>query len=149
MDNVPCPACGSGNVKYSRSKTISEKLKSALGYCPVRCRECGHRFFEAILWLPGMGFARCPKCLREDLADWDEPYRYPPQWQQLLLKLGAKAHRCPPCRLNFVSFRRRRRAYVPSWKQQGGDSTPPSRPEATERAVPASHKNVPNETPVA
>lgn len=84
----------------------------------MRCRDCNHRYREGILLLPGMGYAKCPRCLREDLTDWEEKYYYPPRWQQALLNIGAKAHRCAVCRVNFVSFRRRKAQFVPSWKQK-------------------------------
>lgn len=97
-----------------------------VGYCAVRCRDCGHRFQEGILWLPGMGYARCPRCLREDLCDWEERYYYPPRWQQALLHFGAKAHRCGACRVNFVSFKKRSRQFEPSWRKKPalGGATP-------------------------
>lgn len=79
---------------------------------------------QGLLLLPGMGFARCPGCLREDLTDWEEKYYYPPRWQQALLNFGAKAHRCAVCRKNFVSFRPRRREFVPSWKTRKADTGP-------------------------
>jgi hypothetical protein len=60
--------------------------------------------------------AKCPRCLREDLADWDEPYAYPDGFPRWLLKVGAKAHRCPACRVNFVSFRSRGGRFMPSWR---------------------------------
>jgi hypothetical protein len=75
--------------------------------------------------LPSIGSANCPKCFRQDLTDWEEKYNYPPRWQQALLHIGAKAHRCAVCRLNFVSFRRRKSDFVPSWKQKkqaGGEA---------------------------
>jgi hypothetical protein len=105
-------------LRISKRKSVWEGLLSIIGYCPVRCRDCLHRYSEGIVWLPGMGFARCPRCLREDLADWEEKYYYPPRWQQALLNIGAKAHRCAVCRVNFVSFRRRRIEFVPSWKRK-------------------------------
>jgi hypothetical protein len=65
-----------------------------------------------------MGFAKCPKCLRDDLTDWEERYYYPPRWQQALLHVGGKAHRCGACRHNFVSFRPRKFEFVPSWRSK-------------------------------
>ena len=122
-----CPQCGSGKVRFSRSRTPWEKLCTFIGYCRFRCKECGGRFSEGILWLPGMHFARCPRCLREDLSDWAEKYYYPPWYQQIWLKVGAREQRCPACRVNFVSFLPRRRQFVPSWKESKPDDT---RPEA-------------------
>lgn len=66
--------------------------------------------------LRGVSYAKCPRCLRQDLTDWEEKYYYPPRWQQALLHVGAKAHRCAVCRVNFVAFGRRRFEFVPSWK---------------------------------
>ncbi len=66
--------------------------------------------------LKGVSYAKCPRCLRQDLTDWEEKYYYPPRWQQALLHVGAKAHRCAVCRVNFVAFGRRRSEFVPSWK---------------------------------
>lgn len=117
MDRV-CPQCGSKNVKFSHRQTVWETISSIFGYCPMRCRDCQHRYQEGILWLPGMGHAKCPRCYRVDLTDWEEKYYYPPRWQQALLHFGAKAHRCAVCRVNFVSFRPRKREFVPSWRKK-------------------------------
>jgi hypothetical protein len=85
------------------------------GFYSMRCRACHHSrtvpFYGLSL------YARCPHCLREELSDWAEPYRFPPWYERWLLKIGARAHRCSPCRVNFVSFRPRRADYVPSWRQ--------------------------------
>lgn len=84
------------------------------GFCAVRCRDCGYRFTKGLLWLDGLTHARCPRCYRTDLTDWDEPYYYPPSYVQALLKIGAKAHRCRYCRVNFVSFFNRKRPELPA-----------------------------------
>ena len=143
--SLACPSCGSKNLRFSHRQSAWESFLSIFGYCTVRCRDCLHRYREGIVWLPGMGYAKCPRCLREDLADWEEKYAYPPRWQQSLLHIGAKAHRCAVCRLNFVSFLRRRSQFVGSWKlkqQQANEvaaaearpqSTPP--PEVKEKTV--------------
>ena len=89
--------------------------------------------------VPGMSYAKCPRCLRQDLTDWEEKYYYPPRWQQALLHVGAKAHRCAVCRVNFVAFGRRRSEFVPSWRlkqqQQQADAQAPA--VETERPKPA------------
>ena len=89
-----------------------------------------------------MGYARCPRCLREDLCDWEERYYYPPRWQQALLHFGAKAHRCGACRVNFVSFKRRRREFEPSWRRKPSQTNPEQPPESAKPAA------VPSEMPV-
>ena len=119
-----CPACGSKHIRAAHRRGLWETVLSIFGYCPVRCRDCGYRAMQGLLWLPGMGFARCPGCLREDLTDWEEKYCYPPRWQQALLHFGAKAHRCAVCRKNFVSFRPRRPEFVGSWKTRKVDTSP-------------------------
>lgn len=35
-----------------------------------------------------------------------------------MLPVGAKAHRCAVCRVNFVALGRRRSEFVSSWKQK-------------------------------
>jgi hypothetical protein len=88
-----------------------------------------------------MGYAKCPRCLREDLSEWEEKYYYPPRWQQALLNIGAKAHRCAVCRVNFVSFRRRKMEFVPSWKKKqqmmaaAGRKGPAAVPKEKEKTV--------------
>jgi hypothetical protein len=83
-----------------------------VGYCPIRCRDCGRRFWHGLLFSFRLPYARCPRCLRDDLTDWAERYYYPGKFSRLLLKFGGKEQRCPVCRVNFVSFFPRRAAYV-------------------------------------
>jgi len=134
--SLACPSCGSKNLRFSPRKSAWETVLSLLGYCSVRCRDCGHRHRDGFLGLPAIGAANCPRCFRQDLTDWEEKYYYPPRWQQALLHVGAKAHRCAVCRLNFVSFRRRKSEFVPSWKlkqQGGGDARLPPVPPRKEK----------------
>ncbi len=91
-----------------------EELRSIVGFCHVRCRDCGHRHRKALLWLDGLTHARCPKCYRSELTDWDEPYYFPPGYVRALLHIGGKAHRCRACRVNFVSFLGRKSTLRPS-----------------------------------
>lgn len=74
--------------------------------------------------------------MREDLSDWSEPYYYPPKYQRFLLNFGAKAHRCSVCRVNFVSFFPRERAFEPSWrmKPSAGETGPQGNPVKSEAA---------------
>jgi predicted Zn-ribbon and HTH transcriptional regulator len=99
-----CPGCGSKNLRPSLAENAWEAVKAVLGFGPVRCRDCDLRFSEAKLWVPGLHYAKCPKCFREDLHDWSEKYFYPPWYRSMLVYLGAKKHRCPKCRYNFVSY---------------------------------------------
>lgn len=120
MAQLVCPDCGSRNLRFSRSKTVWEKVQSLFGFCPSRCRDCDARFTKAIVWTSGF-VAHCPRCLSDKLTDWSEPYYYPPYWQQLLLHVGAKAHRCAACRVNFISFFGRHKPAAvpaPAWKDR-------------------------------
>jgi hypothetical protein len=45
--------------------------------------------------------------LRTELGTWPQRHYNPGFAANLLLELGARKYRCPACRYNFVSFRRR------------------------------------------
>lgn len=52
-----------------------------------------------------MFYAKCPRCYRLDLSIWQpQYYRAPTRWL-VMIRFGAKTHRCEYCRCNFVSFR--------------------------------------------
>jgi DNA-directed RNA polymerase subunit RPC12/RpoP len=125
--DLQCPSCGSTQLKARHAHGTWKKFKSLLGFGTIRCLSCDHTFPESATWLSGIPYARCPRCFRDDLSDWAEKYFYPPVWSRMLLYVGAKGHRCPACRVNFVSFLPRRRAYSPSYKQpSGAEATPDS-----------------------
>jgi predicted RNA-binding Zn-ribbon protein involved in translation (DUF1610 family) len=44
----PCPACQQHALRRSHRRNILERLASRLGGAPVRCDECGYRFW--IFW---------------------------------------------------------------------------------------------------
>lgn len=46
-----------------------------------------------------------------DLSRWAEDDYYVPLFRRILLRIGAHPYRCEYCRVNFVSFRRRRDRY--------------------------------------
>jgi predicted Zn-ribbon and HTH transcriptional regulator len=121
-----CPRCGSQRIRSAQNANVWESLRAFLGLGPVRCRDCESRFSEARLWIPGLIYARCPKCLRQDLSDWAEKYYYPSKLLRVLTYVGAKRQRCPACRVNFVSFFPRRREFVPSWKRKNAEAETPS-----------------------
>ncbi|MEZ5352007.1 MAG: hypothetical protein R2762_05170 [Bryobacteraceae bacterium] len=123
-----CSKCRSKNTRMVRAKGLWQHLTTLLGFYTIHCKDCGAR--QKIPFYGISIYARCPNCLREDLSDWAEPYRFPPRYQRWLRNFGAKGHRCSPCRINFVSFRPRREDYVPSWRQHGRNeraATPPER----------------------
>jgi hypothetical protein len=47
-----------------------------------------------------------------DLSRWSVADYRPDATARLLLALGASPYRCPYCRVNFVSFRKRKERYV-------------------------------------
>lgn len=106
---IRCPSCGSQNIRPARLRNPKEFLSTLAGFQPIRCRNCRTRFTKRV-WRPSdVWYARCPKCLRQDLSTWSEgQYRVPPH-KIVLLRFGASPYRCEPCRHNFVAFRRRKR----------------------------------------
>lgn len=55
-------------------------------------------------------YARCPVCSRDELTTWSDGQTQVPLWTRVKTLLGAKRYRCNICRLNFASFRSRKRA---------------------------------------
>ncbi|MGE5645867.1 MAG: hypothetical protein ACM336_08760 [Acidobacteriota bacterium] len=107
-----CPHCKSRNLRYARIRSFAERLGTLVGIRPLRCRDCRTRFIERTWRLSAIRYARCPRCWREDLTRWSLNDYCPPAGVRLLLSLGAHPFRCAYCRVNFVSFRRRRLKYV-------------------------------------
>jgi phage FluMu protein Com len=80
------------------------------GAFPARCEDCSTRFRVSGT---SIFHAKCPRCLRQDLAAWDVHHYHTTAWMHLLMFLGAHRWRCEVCRCNFLSFRPRREKYVP------------------------------------
>ena len=113
-----CPKCSSHNLRHSHLRSPSERLASLFGVHPIRCRDCRTRFILRTWRLTDLRYARCPKCLRMDLAVWSlSHYRVPP-FRSFLISLGANPYRCEYCRHNFVSFRRRKERFDPKRYRQ-------------------------------
>jgi len=121
--SVTCPKCGSRNLRYAHLRTQSERLWSILGIRPLRCRSCYCRFIERTWRISTMRFARCPRCWRMDLSRWSRNDYRVPFFRGLLLSLGASPYRCEYCRVNFVSFRRRKEKYDPQKRKAKRRST--------------------------
>ena len=102
---LTCPNCEGKRPRLSKIRGFKERLLSAVGTYPVRCEECGHRFYDSVLRLMDIIFARCPKCYRMDLSSWELKYYSPTQWSLIKLGVGGRRLRCEACRCNFVSFR--------------------------------------------
>lgn len=101
----PCPQCGGRRLRLSHIRNGGERFRSLLGFVPVRCRECGHRFSSSLWQFGQWRYARCPRCCRLDLGTWSEKHYLVPWTMKLMLALGAKKYRCETCRHNFASFR--------------------------------------------
>lgn len=108
---LTCPFCGSYNLRYSRIRSLSERIWSWVGIRPLRCRDCRQRFVDRTWRVENVFFARCPNCWRLDLGRWSTQDYRPTLWQSLWLRLGANPWRCEYCRTNFVSFRPRKQRY--------------------------------------
>jgi len=100
-----CSKCGGRDIRPSQYRTFREFLKSWIGIHPIRCRVCRHRWQVSGWSKESWKYAHCPRCRRQALATWNERYYRPPLRTVMLLRLGAKAYRCVPCRCNFASFR--------------------------------------------
>jgi len=109
---VVCPQCGGRNVRYSSLRGASEKLASLAGVRPLRCRDCRKRFTGRVWSVSALRYARCPRCLRTDLACWSTSHYSVPFGRGVLLFFGARPYRCEYCRHNFVSFRRRKHKFT-------------------------------------
>ncbi len=102
---LTCPNCEGKRPRLSKIRGLKERLLSAVGTYPVRCEECGHRFYDSVLRLTDAFFAGCPKCYRMDLSTWEQKYYSTTRWSMFKLGFGARRLRCEACRCNFVSFR--------------------------------------------
>ena len=131
---LTCPKCGSRNLRYSRLRSFSERCWGWIGVRPLRCRDCRIRFIDRTWRLADVQYARCPRCWRMDLSRWSEDDYHVPLLRRLLLRLGAKPYRCHYCRVNFVSFRRRREKFKPRRRRSReaaeplGEQTSPAAP---------------------
>ena len=109
---VSCPKCGSRNLRFSRSRSASERMGKWVGVRPLRCRDCRTRFVDRIWRFSDLAYARCPKCWRMDLSRRGEKdFGAAPTYMALAMKLGAYAYRCEYCRYNFLSLRPRRERF--------------------------------------
>ena len=113
---APCPACGSTDVRLSKTRGITESLKRVFGVYPLRCKRCSHRFTDGLWSLRNLRYAKCPKCYRMELSTWSERYYVPRPRTTILLRLGATPYRCESCRCNFVSFRACKERF--SWRKK-------------------------------
>jgi C4-type Zn-finger protein len=102
---ITCPECGGNNVRMSKWKNFFEKILDLFGMPPMRCLDCDYRWKHSLWRLRETLNARCPRCYRLELVNWEETYYHIPKSWKIMLAFGAKKVRCKPCRHNFVSFR--------------------------------------------
>ncbi len=76
-----------------------------LGSYPFRCVDCSQRFWINIWLFSKLPYAKCPKCLGGDLANWPRRNYRLSFRKNLLSTFGAHRYRCVACRYNFLSFR--------------------------------------------
>ena len=108
-----CPSCGSTRVHVGRVRSLSDYLRLLRGSFPARCGECSARFTVHGPGFSSAFYARCPRCLRQDLTTWDLRHYHAALSMRIQIALGANRWRCEACRCNFVSFRGRKEKYVP------------------------------------
>lgn len=131
----PCPSCGSKDVRVSRQLTVLESVGTIFGHYPVRCRRCNTRFTSGIWKISLATYAKCPRCYRTDLSNWDvEKYDVPARIR-LKLSLGANPLRCEYCRCNFASFRPRYERF--SWRKLREQALKPLPPGSAAAAAAA------------
>lgn len=105
MYPVNCDYCGGAHLRRSRRQSKSELLKMAIGAYPFRCLDCNGRFPVNVLLLSRLAYAKCPKCLGQQLTTWHMKRYHVSVIKKLMLTFGARRYRCAKCRYNFVSFR--------------------------------------------
>jgi hypothetical protein len=103
-----CPKCGARNIGWSAPRGSVERIVSFFGFFKMRCKVCATRFATSVWERQTWRYSRCPKCLRFDLRTWNIQNYRPPTSTTVLLRLGARPHRCDVCRCNFASFRSRK-----------------------------------------
>ena len=113
---LSCPKCGARDTRGARRIGVGEHLRGLIGYFPLRCKRCKERWetstWEGFSWK----YARCPKCLRQQLSTWSRQYYNPPMGTLLLLNLGATPYRCAACRCNFASFKKCKEKFT--WRHE-------------------------------
>jgi len=143
---LACPKCGSRNLRYAHLRGSSERFWSLFGIRPLRCRSCYCRFIERTWHVASMRFARCPRCWRMDLSRWSKNDYHITFLTNLLLKLGGNPYRCAYCRVNFVSFRKRKERYDPQHRKErrrrGGKAEPVQREETQEPEPDSSERDL-------
>ena len=86
------PACGSGSIRLSRQKNLTELSRMALGTYPFRCSLCNHRFWANIWRWSVWRYAKGPRCLSLDLTTWVHKVQH----LELLEEIDADAGRDTP-----------------------------------------------------
>ena len=107
-----CPVCDSPRIRVGQVRSLLGYLRLFWGEFPARCEDCSARFHVRGGGLRSVLYAKCPRCLRQDLSTWDLKHYRASNWMRLQMLLGARRWRCDVCRCNFVSMRPRKEKYV-------------------------------------
>ncbi len=119
IPGLPCPHCGSPDIRRSRRQGFGEYAKRLMGLYPFRCLQCGGRFLGNV-WLPSsVRYTSCPKCLRLDVRDAADRTGYLKRAERVRSFFGAHTYRCDACRYTFVSFRKRLLTKTPEPPDKG------------------------------
>lgn len=111
--SIACPRCGSRHLRPARNRSFAEVMGRLRFVAPLRCLDCNKRFVGPTVIWKDLLYARCPVCLRMDLATWTgKTYRRPPLWVGLRVAFGAHRWRCEYCRMNFAGFRPRKEVFT-------------------------------------
>jgi hypothetical protein len=110
--NRKCPICNSPRIRAGQIRSLLDHIRVLLGVFPARCEQCSARFHLRSVGLGAVFYAKCPRCLRQDLTSWDLKHYRPSNWMRVQMLLGARRRRCEVCRCNFVSLRPRKAKYV-------------------------------------
>lgn len=119
-----CPVCKSSRVRVRPIRSLLDHLGVLWGEFPARCEDCSARFHVHGEGFSSIFYARCPRCLRQDLSTWDLKHYRAGSWMRFQMLLGARRWRCEVCRCNFVSLRPRKEKYVrPADRVAPGEET--------------------------
>jgi len=120
---LSCPKCGTRDVRVSTRQGFGELIRGLFGIYPLRCRRCRARWRTSVWENGDWKYSRCPRCYRQELSYWQEDYYNADGWTQFLVNFGAHRMRCPACRYNFASFRKRKDRF--EWRYPDAEGTTP------------------------
>lgn len=84
---------------------VADFAMELCGSYRFRCRTCQYRFRGNPLRLADLLFAKCPKCLSQELKNAQPDHVETGKWTLIRSSLGANRHYCEHCGTVFASFR--------------------------------------------